>query len=460
MPVEYAPLLRPRSATPAGRVRPQEGFWPQARQAPRVRSVLAQPRLQRSVLENPPPPETAPPTGENEFPPLQTIAVGFEHPPAPESCPPPEEMSCPVPNTSAGTVTHAVHFSQGSAVLIPSERAAIDAVAASWNASGNTGVLRIDGFASAEGPCALNWNLSCQRAQAVRGELSSPSDGSPGVPGGQLEHFANGESDAAGTSLAPNRQATISLPNVPPPPPPPPMQVCAFPRLLGRARGCGSGTDFTHFDFPSISTRSAAKLAAWSATHPPFFSPLRSTVSTADCMAEMTGVLTGLGGGAGLAAMARFVAGTGGTQRHPNGSVLGRMALGCGSFLSTLAAVQADLEGQLATQAPSGILDPCLLATTPPATHFGFSDGVTLKTVIGGTQGERLFLNSFSGNAALRTYQAELRFLICDDFGVDESDLYFFGLFPFWVLQHERSASRFKPFINELDLTVTVSGTF
>ena len=59
-----------------------------------------------------------------------------------------------------------------------------------------------------------------------------------------------------------------------------------------------------------------------------------------------------------------------------------------------------------------------------------------------------------------RTYTIGLRFLICDDFGVDESDLYAPGLFAFWVLQHERSATHYAPFINELDLAVTESGTF
>jgi hypothetical protein len=95
---------------------------------------------------------------------------------------------------------------------------------------------------------------------------------------------------------------------------------------------------------------------------------------------------------------------------------------------------------------------------TPPATFFGFSDGVALKAVIGGTQGEELFATGFIGSLPTRTYSIDLRFLICDDFGVDEADLYAPGLFAFWVLQHERSP--YAPFINELDLPVTVSGTF
>ncbi len=118
------------------------------------------------------------------------------------------------------------------------------------------------------------------------------------------------------------------------------------------------------------------------------------------------------------------------------------------------------IEAQLRSQAARGSLDACRLAVTTPPTFFDFSDGTPLKAVIGGTQGETLILNAFSGSLATRSYNAQLRFLICDDFGVDESDLYAPGLFGFWVLQHERSATKYKPFINELDLTVTVSGAF
>ena len=53
-----------------------------------------------------------------------------------------------------------------------------------------------------------------------------------------------------------------------------------------------------------------------------------------------------------------------------------------------------------------------------------------------------------------------MRFVICDNFGVDETDLYSPGLLGFWVLQHERSATKYKPFVNQLDLSVTISGTF
>jgi hypothetical protein len=69
-------------------------------------------------------------------------------------------------------------------------------------------------------------------------------------------------------------------------------------------------------------------------------------------------------------------------------------------------------------------------------------------------------LTGFAGSALTRTYTADLHFLICDNFGVDEHDLYALGLIPFWILQHVRSATLYSPFITTLDLTVTVAGSF
>ncbi len=378
--------------------------------------------------------------------------------PSPEVCPPPEEMSCPSAAASPGGVTNTFIFPQNSATLNPLQLAEIDAAAAAWHIAGSAATLRIDGYASAEGECSYNWNLSCRRAEAVVRELTSPGDGSSGVAMGNIQFFAHGESAESGSALGPNRMATISLPVIVPPPPPPP--TCIYPVELGHARGCGSGSDFTHNDFPSISASSTAKLAAWAAARPFSRGPFRSLVTDTECELEMDSVLTALGGASGHAAYLRFEAGTGGTMTLGAGTTLGAMALVSPSFLATVAAVQRSIESQLAVQASSGALSPCALSVTPPATFFSFSDGTELKAVIGGTQGEKLFMTSFTGNSALRSYSVGLHFLICDDFGVDESDLYAPGLFPFWVLQHERGAAHYAPFINQLDLSVTVSGTF
>jgi hypothetical protein len=61
-------------------------------------------------------------------------------------------------------------------------------------------------------------------------------------------------------------------------------------------------------------------------------------------------------------------------------------------------------------------------------------------------------------NPASSTYKVTLRFIICDDFGVDEDDLYAPSLIAFWILQHERTP--YRPFIHEFSLVRELSGLF
>ncbi|MGI8806763.1 MAG: eCIS core domain-containing protein [Acidimicrobiales bacterium] len=419
--------------------------------------------LRRSVVERAEP-------GGGEGPAVRGEAPGAAAPASPDvlspqECPPPEDMPCPPATTSPSGVVNSFLFPHNSATLNQTQRDEIDATAAAWHYAFSSQTARVDGYASVEGPCDYNWNLSCRRAGAIRAELETPSDGTAGVPSGFVEMFAHGESMQAGPALAPNRNGTISLPVAPPvtpSPAPAPGAATCLPLLLGTGRGCGGGPDFDHHDYPPKTLSSQSFLAlqvwAWSSA-----SPSRHFVSNSACEIEMAGVLAGFAGAAGLAAFARFKAATGGTVTLDGTSTLGALALTSPSFKTTLAGVKAAIEIQLAAQAASGALDPCVLALSPaPQTHFrlGGPDDKALQGVIGGTQGESLHLTGFSGNAALRTYSADLRFLICDDFGVDENDLYFFGLFPFWVLQHERTPGMYEPFVNEFDLPVNISGTF
>jgi hypothetical protein len=122
--------------------------------------------------------------------------------------------------------------------------------------------------------------------------------------------------------------------------------------------------------------------------------------------------------------------------------------------------VQSDLATKFTAQAATGPLDPCALSVVPPATSWRFSFIPELEAVIGGTHGEKLFADAFRCDPVLRTWAIDVRFVICDNFGVDEHDLYAPGLFPFWVLQHERGTARYAPFINEIALPVTLAGTF
>jgi hypothetical protein len=156
---------------------------------------------------------------------------------------------------------------------------------------------------------------------------------------------------------------------------------------------------------------------------------------------------------------ARFIAGTGGTRSLGPTAPLTRLAAGSPAVAATLASIRNAIATQTAAMAVAGAVDPSKFTLTVPATHFELArDGSTLKAVIGGTQGEQLCLLSFTADMTRAVFTADVRLVICDDFGVDNSDLYAPGLIPFWILQHERTGPR--PFIHELTIETTLSGRF
>ncbi len=122
----------------------------------------------------------------------------------------PGTMACPVANTSsAGHPVEDVLFPVGGSTLTAAARARLSTVAAGFHALGTSPTLRVDGFASTDGPDETNWTLSCSRAMAVRNELAAPSDGTPGVTPANLATFAQGETSEFSARLAPNRRATV-----------------------------------------------------------------------------------------------------------------------------------------------------------------------------------------------------------------------------------------------------------
>ena len=141
----------------------------------------------------------------------------------------PAGLACPVASDSPPTSIVEVLFPNSVTVLTAAQKRAIQSFAVSWNASGASADVRVDGYASPAGTDELNWRLSCERAQAVSVELSTPSaPGIPAVPPSKLSVFAQGEtSEFSRTGGAdpdgPNRRASISsLSPLPPPPPPGP----------------------------------------------------------------------------------------------------------------------------------------------------------------------------------------------------------------------------------------------
>ena len=138
----------------------------------------------------------------------------------------PAGMTCPIATTSPpSSVVTNVLFNINSQTLTPTAVADISAFIASWNAAGADDLVRVDGFASTDGPEPINWTLSCDRAVMVEGELMAPSSGAAGIPPSFIEMFAQGETNEFSSSLPPNRRATISADLSAPAPAPGP--VCA-----------------------------------------------------------------------------------------------------------------------------------------------------------------------------------------------------------------------------------------
>lgn len=371
-------------------------------------------------------------------------------------------MSCPVATTSPSGVSLDITFGRGSYALSPDEITGIDNFVHNWHSTAVAEPVRIDGYASIDGSPATNWPLSCQRAEAVAHALMHPSDGSPGIPADNIELFANGETEQFSTGLAPNRRATVHIPSSPSAPPTPtptptPSQLnvvpCrSLPKQIFNRGGCGSGSDFTHHDFPSLSgVGRAGRALVWQADN------LSTDFRLRNDMRTELGVL---GGSEGFRMVSHFAGGTGSKLTHDSTSPLGGDALSSPTFRSLNTAVASEIDTRLRSMAGSGTVD-CnalnLTGATLPAVSFGFSDTWRLKGIIGGTQGLRIRMTRFRVDPATRRYSIGLQYLICDDFGVDTSDLYSPGLAAFWVLQHRRSGN--LPFINELDLSKTASGT-
>jgi hypothetical protein len=131
----------------------------------------------------------------------------------------PAGLGCPVATSSpAPPVTNVFRFAQSSFALNAVQIAELEDFVRAWHRAGASAHVRIDGFASTEGPDAFNWTLSCQRAEAVLAQLTTPaSRTTPGIPAGFITQFAQGETSEFGGALAENRRAQITTNLVIPP---------------------------------------------------------------------------------------------------------------------------------------------------------------------------------------------------------------------------------------------------
>jgi len=130
----------------------------------------------------------------------------------------PADLPCELTTASGHSAGTEISFGHESSVLTPASRAAIAAFVQAWTDSGSSDDVVVDGFASTDGPQALNWRLSCERAAVVRAELAAR-----GIPATKLRTVAHGEStEFSASELPPNRRVVISRVPAPTPPTPPP----------------------------------------------------------------------------------------------------------------------------------------------------------------------------------------------------------------------------------------------
>ncbi|MDV7390900.1 DUF4157 domain-containing protein [Arthrospira platensis SPKY1] len=135
-------------------------------------------------------------------------------------------MTC-LPANSSPTPPIQTHlFAISASTLIPSQQLDIENFVISWHAAGTNPLVRVDGYASTDGSDELNWQLSCDRAQAVVQELVTPSSGAPGISPANIEFFAQGETSEFSPALEPNRRATITTTS------PLPAPICTHPGSL------------------------------------------------------------------------------------------------------------------------------------------------------------------------------------------------------------------------------------
>lgn len=381
----------------------------------------------------------------------------------------PPGLGCPIPSGPAVGVIESVLFGNRVTSLDPLQAAQIDNFVLNWHATGANARVRIDGFASQAGADEMNWQLSCERAEAVINELTHPSDGSPGIPSSYLEFFAQGETTEFGSDDQ-NRRVTLAQSAAPRPPGSTPAGCTAItavpgrpvPTPIGTRGGCASGPDFASHDFPTVTLP---------VSHTPSLPLLRGR-SDFLLEASMHSELRGFAGTLGTSMASHFDGGSGSTLAHGVGGTLSLAVDGAPTFNTLARATEASVQAQIAAQvAASCHIDWTALNVLPtpgalPAASFSVRAGDTLQlnAVLGGTQGLDIFIRDFLFDPLTRSFSATLIFEICDDFGVDETDLDITnighgspGLTAFWILQHERPPGHVA-FVNDVTVERGISG--
>ena len=225
------------------------------------------------------------------------------------------------------------------------------------------------------------------------------------------------------------------------------------------SNGCAADDDFKSADFPTFTPTLFEQSLL-------FF---RRMLPDADLVSEFRTYMTLLTTGSlGQAMVTQFLGGSGAKYTHGVGGELSQIAKGTDVVKGIVDDIKMRIQRDIQSQANGGMISgPNLSSYVVPRPNFTFGDaGLKMKSIIGGTQGADAFVDNFQATGTIidpsvggfGSYTGSVRLVICDDFGVDRSDIYAPPLAAFWILQHERLGN--APFVNEIIVEFDLSGNF
>lgn len=226
---------------------------------------------------------------------------------------------------------------------------------------------------------------------------------------------------------------------------------------------CRSGDDFKFADNPSVSFPLSLLVNA-------------TSIFPASVLQANVGLYVNwFGGTTGNQLWTRFVNGGGEAMSFPNGSELSNAIKATDTFAGLKDKIAETIQINIQQQANGGSIDNrrIIIPPTLASNRSYYGESNFLKVTVGSIQGTEVLMRDFSASGTITSpsvggsgsYNATLRFKMCDDFGVgldDISDLKSLSvLMDMWVLQHIKSNGvNYQPFEIDIEIDVPISGTF
>jgi outer membrane protein OmpA-like peptidoglycan-associated protein len=340
----------------------------------------------------------------------------------------------------------------------------------------SNGHVTLHGFASDEGTPDFNMDLSKRRAETVLRLLKAGNTDTSRItiePHGADSTFT----PTSEAERAKNRRVEVvnmekmdfppeNIEVTPPKCPTTAINGCLPITLYSDTKHCGADDDFMNEDHPG------GPVGADHKDDVDDYKSLTDIELLAKLLYGYDGIAN-LGSGPGKDAALHFYLGSAKPVDHDASSVIGKAADGSDPFNAAAAKVESTFHGFMVRMANNPSANNCsTLNNATPMPHVNFpaskwqlikgefsdSDTVMLKAVIGGTHGIEIILTSFKSDCDAKTYEATIHYRLCDNFGVDETDMYSGSLVAFWMLQHMRTGH--KAFVNNILLDRTIKGTF